>query len=445
MIDIVLSFGLLLGAAPVSDSWLGFRGTGDGVATAQHLPLTWTENENVLWKIDLPGYGQSAPVVWKNQIFVTAVDGEQRDRGMILAYDRAKGVAAWKHTFEPTQKAKWSFSISRAAPTPCVDATALFAFFEGGDVIALTHEGKPLWSRSLVKDYGEFQNGHGLSSSLAQTESLLFVLIDHRGPSYLAALDKKSGMTIWKTERKSRGSWTSPIVSTRDGRSSVIVSSNGSVAGYDAEKGHLLWEHEGLNGNTIPSAAPLADGRFLIGAGLGRMGGDAKDAARSNCCIQLQEVNGKLVPKVAWSASKALANYATPLAYRGHAYFVNSVGVVYCHDLKTGEECYAERIDGSCWASPIGAGDHVYFFGKDGTTTVLKAGNQFEVVARNRLWKAAKKETPANEEPKTQPERKEIAREPSAEYLDPIVYGVAAVDGAFLIRTGKVLYSIGTK
>lgn len=428
-------------ASGATNTWPGFRGGADGATAAKKLPLKWSEKEGIAWKVDLPGYGQSCPVVWKDKVIVTAVEGEQRENGMIAAYDAATGKQVWIHSFEPTQKAKWSFTISRAAPTPVIDTERVYAFFEGGNIFALTHEGKPLWSRSLFKEYGEFQNNHGLGSSLAQTDAALFVLVDHRGPSYLLALDKKTGKTNWKTERKSRGSWTSPIVIERGGKSEVVVSSNGSVAGYDAKSGEMLWEKEGISGNTLPSASYAGDNRILVGAGMGRMQGDPKDASKSNCCIKLAEKNGRVTSEVVWTATKAVSNYATPLAHRGHAYFINSVGVVFCHDLNSGEERYTERIDGPCWASPIGAGDHIYFFGKDGRTSVLKSGATFEVVATNRLWQSEKKAVGPEKE--KEPLEKKDGRGGSGEYLDPIVYGVAAVDSAFFIRTGTALYRVG--
>jgi hypothetical protein len=201
----------------------------------------------------------------------------------------------------------------------------------------------------------------------------------------------------------------------------------------------------------------------LVGAGKGRGAGgesdraapkaakkdepkDSKDAL-ANCCLRLTESAGKAGLELAWNAPKVSAYYATPLAHVDHAYFVNQVGVVYCLNLKTGDECYAQRIDSPCWASPIGAGKHVYFFGKDGRTTVLRTGPRFEKVASNRLWDPAKlpPRKPIDAPPR-QADQKPSRRPqgPSEEYLDPIVYGVAAVDGAFFIRTGTALYRIGT-
>jgi hypothetical protein len=139
---------------------------------------------------------------------------------------------------------------------------------------------------------------------------------------------------------------------------------------------------------------------------------------------------------VAWTTA-ATASYATPLAHRGHAYFVNATGVVTCLDLKAGAERYAERLPGPCWASPIAAGDRVYFFGKDGRTTVLKAGPEYEVVAVNRLWDPTDKPAP------TATSDGPAGKGPAPEYLDPIVYGAAAADGSLFVRTGTRLYRVG--
>lgn len=438
----LLSLALLTGADPMdaTRTWPGFRGMGDSVTAAKRLPVRWSERENVAWKISLPGYGQSSPVVWHDTVFVTAVHGSEREKGYIVAVNVVTGKERWRHEFAPTQKAKWSGMVSRAAPTPLVDADAVYAFFEGGDLLALTHDGKPLWSRSLVKEYGEFQNNHGLGASPVQTDDAVIVLIDHRGPSYVLAVNKKTGKNVWKTDRPSRSSWTSPAVATRDGKQEIIVSSNGAVTGYDARTGKQLWEIDGLAGNTLPS--PCVAGEFVLtGAGTGRMDDDGQKSAKSNCCLRLIEKDGKPSSELRWTAAKAVANYASPLAHRGHAYFVNQAGVVFCIDLATGKERYAERVDGSCWATPIGAGDHVYFFGRNGRTTVLRAGPKHEQVASNGLWEAAPGDAKndANDKKPTSTRGAGFG----AEYMDPILYGVAAVDGAFFVRTGTALYRIG--
>ena len=130
--------------------------------------------------------------------------------------------------------------------------------------------------------------------------------------------------------------------------------------------------------------------------------------------------------------------------HRAYAYYVNRVGVLYCLNAATGEQCYARRIAGPCWAQPIACGEHLYFFAKNGVTTVARAGPSFEQVARNRLWTEDAPPTPTRSyeyEPEGNTDLR--PRHPNREYLDPIVYGVAAVDGAFFVRLGTHLYRVG--
>ncbi|MGF1582680.1 MAG: PQQ-binding-like beta-propeller repeat protein [Gemmataceae bacterium] len=407
-------------AAKDESIWPGFRGNGDSLTNSQKLPLKWSAKKNFAWKVILPGYGQSSPVVWKDKVFVTAVDGKNREKGFVVAFSAKTGKELWTYKFAPTQKAGWGNYISKAAPTPVVDGEAVYSFFEGGDVLALSHEGKLLWSRSLVKDYGKFENVHSLGSSPVQTDKGIVVLVDHTGPSYLVALDKKTGKNLWKTKRKSRESWTSPIVGKVNGSPTIVVSSSGSVAGYDPKTGKQLWEMEGVSGNRIPSATVAGD-YVVIGASKSRFADAPPASAKGSCCLKVSSENGQANYKLVWNTRPGLASSASPLVHQGYVYFIDRSGVVSCRELKTGKEVYAKRTPSSCWASPVGAGDYVYFFGRDGRTTVLKSGPKFKIVTVNDLWDAGTGGSGLGRK---------------------TVYGVAVVDGAIFMRTGKALYCV---
>lgn len=431
MMSTTLLLALLSPAAPGDGGWPGFRGHGDSAAVGENYPTQWSPTKGVAWKADLAGYGQSAPVVWDGTVYLTAVEGEMRDKGFVLALDAASGKEKWRHTLEPTQKMKSGFTVSRGAPTPCADAKHLYVFFEGGNLLALTHAGKVAWERSLVADYGEFKGGHGIGSSPTQTADTVFVLIDHAGPSYLLAVDKATGKTKWKADRDGKASWTSPTIAKQAGKDVVIASSNGSVAGYDADKGTELWKLAGVVGNTLPSATVVGDA-VLIGTGAARGKEPGKDA-KTTCCLTLTETDGKPGYTVRWTGKAGVANYASPVVAGGVAYFVNAVGVLYGYDLASGKELFAERIGSPCWATPVVASGLLYCFGKDGTTTVLKPGPEFTVVETNRLWDATAKPAPKAEGAKGGP---------GGEYADPILYGVAATGGSFYVRTGTALYCL---
>lgn len=455
MSELLFMLAVTLSVGPTAN-WPGFRGDGSGIAQAKNPPMSWSEREGIAWKQSLPGYGQSSPVVWGDRVYVTAVEGDQKEKYLLLSIDAKSGAVAWKKEFAASQKGSNNPMMSRAAPTPVADENGIYAFFEGGELVGLNHAGEQIWKRSIVGDYGEFKNNHGLGGSLAQTANELILLVDHGGPSYLLSVDKKSGKTKWKLDRPSRTSWTTPVVAKQGNKSVILVSSSGQLSAHDAESGKQLWLFDGLTGNNIASPVVVGD-RVVIGAGENPRKPDLAASARSNCCLELKE--GEPGYQVAWRSKKAISHHASPLAYQGHAYFVNKTGIVFCVDLKTGEEVYSERLDNQVWASPVAVADKIYFFGKDGVTTVLKAGPKYEKLASNRVWSAAdyearkeaEKKKVADKTPKPPagkgpaggpPVAKEELEATRNSAVGDVVYGVAVVDGAFFLRTGTELICI---
>ena len=431
---------LSLCGAEGQTNWPGFLGAGPARLRPDSLPLTWSPEKNIAWKSPLPGQGQSSSVIWGQKAFVTAVEGPLKDTCHIIALDLADGRTAWRHSFESSDKFKDSNYVSRAAPTPVADGQSIYAFFESGDVAALSLDGQPRWQRSLSRDYGKFQNEFGLAASPLQTDDAVILLIDHDGPSYIIALAKSDGRTLWKTDRSPRRSWSSPALVTVAGKPQVVCSSSGSVDGYDPATGKLVWSFNEVAGNTAATPMPFADGCFLVGASPGREAGDRADGAKqSNLAATIDSSAGEAALKVLWRTEEAVPSFGSPTVYAGHAYWVNRVGVVYCFSAESGEKRYAERTKQSCWATPLGVGDRLYLFGKDGTTTVLRAGPKFEILAENQLWDPATvKPDPA----RIALEETEERRRSAAMFALPVQYGIAAIDGTLLIRTGDTLYCI---
>jgi outer membrane protein assembly factor BamB len=386
-----------LRAASPPDSWPGFRGAGDSATEAKRLPLKWSATENVAWTAELPGYGQSSPVVWKEKVFATSVEGEFKDALHLRCLDLATGKPLWKKQFKGTQKVKNSDYVSKAAPTPVATADRVFALFESGDLFALDHEGKELWSRSLVKDFGPLTNNHGLGSSPVLAGDALLVLVAQDRGGYLLALDAKTGKDRWRAEHAFGSSWSSPTVATCGGETCALVSSSGMAGAFDLKTGKSLWELTGLKGNTV--ASPTASGDFAL------LGSSER---ASQMAVRLGEKG-----KVLWRSKGATSSFGSPLVYKGLAYSVSREGVAVCLDPKTGAELWDARLPASCWASPVGGAGRVYFFTRDGVCVVAKAGKEFEKVAENKLPGKGR------------------------------VYGVAAVEGAFLVRTGNGLVKVG--
>ena len=425
--------------------WADFRGGGNSVTDATDLPLEWSAGEGVAWELGLPGVGQSAAVVAGGRAYVTGVDGPNKETLLVSAVDPAAGTLLWAKRLKAGRTSPNDFMHSRAAPTPCADSRGVVVFFASGDLIALTPAGEERWRRDLAAEFGPFENRHDLGTSPAQDGDKLYLQLDHGGPSAtLLAVDKGTGETVWATPREPRTSFTSPVAATLGGVPQVVCSSNGSVDGYDAATGARLWTVGGLSGNTIPS--PVASGdRVFVGAKPGRRGEGIAEAQASNCCIKVTPPAGDgddgdgWTAGVVWRAPKTLSHYASPLVHRGRAYYLNNVGVVTCVDAATGALLHRGRLGFECWATPIGAGDRVYCFGRGGEAAVLEAADAFTVLAENNLTTLP----PPPEKPGPAAGDGPRGRGGAGGYDGPFVYGATPVPGGFLVRTESVLYRVG--
>ena len=382
--------------------WPGFRGAAFGHSQARDLPLVWSDDENLAWRHAVGGYGQSSPVVWDGLVFVTAIDGPRRETQIVEAVDAETGALRWRHTLGSSQPVEVTNFVAKGAPTPRVDAERVYYLFESGDLGALSHDGEPIWSRSLKADFGEIE-GYGLGGSLAGNDETLFVLAAHDGPSYLLAVDPATGETQWKADRPATSSWTTPIVVPGGGGDLVVASIDGMVEAYDAGTGERVWWLDGLSGNRLPS--PILAGKRLIVPSMD---------SRSNLAVPVEHRGRMPVEQVLWRGRNATASMSSPVVTGEAIYFINSRGVIRCLELGSGQSRWATRLASAAWATPIVNGDRVYVFGTDGVASVFAADAAEPIeLARNSLTVSGR------------------------------VYGVAAVDGALLVRTGRELIRIG--
>ncbi len=384
-------------------TWPGFRGEGTSVAAVKQLPLTWSVEKGVLWRKPVDGQGQSSPLIHGNRVFVTSAIGEQKEKAAITCVDLNTGKQVWQHTHPSAHPAKVTGYISFAAPTPIVDDRAVYAFFETGRFVAVDHEGNQLWNRDITQVYGTFKGNHGLGGSPVAGKDGIYLLVDHDGPSYLLKINKKTGETIWKQDRPKRVSWSSPVVVPTAEGERIVISSNGVCQELDGKTGKLIWEVTGIEGNTVPSAT-VHDQLVVVGS----------STVGQNVAIRRGGTGDVSESHVAWTSSDATATFSSPLVYRGHVYMVSRTGVAFCVELESGKTLWKQRIKDSCWASPVGVLDRVYFFGTEGNTDVMAAGPEAKVLAENALP------------------------------TDDIVYGVAIAEGRIVIRTGKELICVGS-
>lgn len=143
---------LLQSTAAMAADWPEFRGHGDSLSRTTQLPLAWGPAKNVAWTAATPGYGQSSPVVWGYRVFLTSIDGAEKETLCVFCLDLRSGRELWRRQFAASQRVKNSDTTSKGAPTPCVDRDRLYVFFESGDLMALDHDGRTVWSRKLTEE-----------------------------------------------------------------------------------------------------------------------------------------------------------------------------------------------------------------------------------------------------------------------------------------------------
>ncbi|MEZ6096545.1 MAG: PQQ-binding-like beta-propeller repeat protein [Pirellulaceae bacterium] len=208
----------------------------------------------------------------------------------------------------------------------------------------------------------------------------LVVPWDHEGQSYVAALSAKDGNELWKVDRDEPTTWATPLITEFDGRTQVIMNGSNRVRSYDLADGSLIWECGGQVTNPIPT--PIRDGDHVI-----VMTGYQGYAVQSIALNSKGDVTDS--DKVRWSRNDSAPYIASGVMVDDRLYFTKSRdAIISSVNTETGDVVIdQERLSGldSLYASLASAGGYIYAVGRNGTTCVIRNGDQFEVVATNEL------------------------------------------------------------
>ena len=382
--------------------WPRWRGpSGQGLAGGTGYPDSWSATQNVLWKVEVPGRGNSSPIVWADRIFLTtARDGGKRPS--VLCYRRSDGKLLWESALQAGEPGKVYWKNSHASGTPVTDGQLVYASFGNQGLAAVDFQGKVVWRHSL----GAIRNYHGSAGSPVLYKDRIFLYEDQRQGAFAAAFDKRTGKILWKTERKASVGWGTPIVIRAGDRDELIVSSQARVTAYDPANGKALWHCEGNLAEVIPT--PVV-GHGLVFCVSGRAGPTL--AIRPGGSGDVTQTH------LAWKQSKGASFVPSPLLYHDLLYQVNDmVSVATCYRATTGEVLWQGRLgepkSEGFSASPVGVDGKVFFTNDAGDTFVLKAGSKFELLRVNRLEA-------------------------------PVLASPALVDGRWYFRTDRHLLAIG--
>jgi outer membrane protein assembly factor BamB len=300
-------------------------------------------------------------------------------RFVLMCLDRQTGKVLWQQVAcEQLPHEGHHPDGSFAAASPVTDGKHVLAYFGSRGLYCYDMTGKLQWSQ----DFGDLrmQNGFGEGSSPTLVGDTVIVNWDNEGDSFIIALDKKTGSTLWKKPRDERSSWSTPLVVEHDGKSQVVTSATRKVRSYDVATGELLWECSGLGPNTIPS--PVAGGGMVF----------AMSGFQRNSLLAIRlGGTGDLSDSqsIVWRHNRSTPYVPSPLLYGDRLYlFAGNNAVLSCFDAKSGRALIeAQRLQGlqNIYASPVGAGGKIYLVGRDGGTIVLKESDKLEVLATNRL------------------------------------------------------------
>lgn len=415
--------GLRTGSA---ESWPQWRGpSGQGISAEQGLPTSWSQTENVLWKVPLPGPSVSTPIVDGGRVFMTTQiglgpkqnfgtrggdanspvpnEGEHQVVFKLLCYDANSGELLWEREEPAVSLAPTHTKHDGASPSCTTDGERVYSWFAHGPVSAHDFEGNLLWRRDLSKENGPFGIRWGHASSPVLYGDILILQCDH-ARAYLLAVDKLTGEDRWRTsEGLNNRSYSTPMVIDAGERKELVTSTQFGISSYNPDTGELLWTCKGL-GKVVSPSPIFASGVVFTSGGtrnstfLAIRAGGSGDVTESH---------------IVWENPNGAPYTSSLLHVEGRLYGVD-IARASCFDAATGELIWRERIGGDFSASPVYADGKIYAQSEAGVMTVFEAGPEYKHVSTNDLGERS-------------------------------LASPAIADGKIYIRTDNNLYCIGDK
>ncbi|MCY2984060.1 MAG: PQQ-binding-like beta-propeller repeat protein [Planctomycetota bacterium] len=353
------ALGLVVSAAQFSwesssygfSDWTRFRGpNGSGIAEDKEpTPTTWSESENLKWKVPMPGAGVSCPIVVGNKVFVTCYSGyglNQEEPGNekdlvrhLVCVDRVNGKILWQKALPSTtpEDPYQGMGVPQhgyASHTPTSDGKNVYVFFGKSGVLAFDLDGKELWKVSV----GTGSDGRqwGSSSSPIVHENVLIVPAGPEGRA-LIGLDKNSGKELWQLRSEKLGNvWGTPAIANVGSETELVIGAPGEIWGMDPKTGKFGWFCMYLDNGDQFSSSVVVDGETVYaiegrGGGSVAVKGGGKDDVTDT--------------KTVWKGRDS-GRFASPIVYEGRLYNVSGRKLT-CIDATTQEKIFEGRMKDS--------------------------------------------------------------------------------------------------
>ena len=379
---LLLLLALSIATSRASD-WPCFRGPDrNGISPETKLPLTWSADQNIKWKVPLPAAGNSSPIVSGDRVFLTCAEDGQGLKRSLYCFSRTDGKQLWVETVDYPSKEPTHGRNPYCGSTPAADGKHVIVWHGSAGVHCYDYDGRETWSRDL----GTFRHIWGYASSPVIYGDSVLLNCGPGANSFVIALSLADGHTLWKTDEPNGaddrnakgdwvGSWATPVVAKVDGQDQVIIPQSRHVNAYDPKTGMVLWTCGGT-GNLAYADVMLGDGVAIAASGytgpaIGFKLGRSGDVTAAN---QL------------WRVERNPQRIGSGVVLGKYLYMVNEPGFC-CIELLTGREVWKERPQGQTfWASLVSAGDRLYVTSQKGVTYVFAADpTQFRLLATNNI------------------------------------------------------------
>lgn len=397
-----LQCGPLQGVAAEWPQWRGPDGQGHAAAT--NLPVTWSEQENVTWRTELPGKGWSSPVIEGRQIWLTTAieaplseeDRKERLQGnpdanqlsvsgqlsmRAQCVDRVTGKLLHDLELMVEEKPDPIHSLnSFASPSPIIENGRLYCHFgTNGTACVDAATSRVVWTNRETR----IKHENGAGSTPILWGDLIIFHCDGSDLQYIVALDKRTGKIVWKTTRTGtlnknpqlKKAYGTPIVVDVGGKDLLLSQGADWLYAYEPMTGKELWKMSyGTLGFSIVPRPVFGEGLLFI----------------STTFMQAEMLAvrigaGNATPEIVWRLKKQAPQMPSPLLVGKELYLVTDKGIVTCVDAASGKQHWTNRISGNFSSSPFFADGRIYVGNRDGLTYVFKPGMSFELLAQNQL------------------------------------------------------------
>jgi outer membrane protein assembly factor BamB len=382
-LTLAVGLTLLLASAAAAQEWTRFRGpNGAGQSEATTIPASWSEGE-LLWKSPLPGKGCSSPVLWGEKIFLTSAHPADGTRHVLcLAAD--DGRLLWKRDYASSAHQIHQLN-TLASSTPTVDENRVYCAWstpEEFTLLALDHDGSPAWKANL----GPFVSMHGFGTSPILFGDLLIITNDQDADSFLIAVDRASGATRWKVDRRhialQNACYATPCVfKPQQGPAELIVCSRAhGMTSVDPLSGKTNWELPVLERRAVSS--PIVAGGLIFAT--------CGEGSGNNNVVAVKPYGDGDRPQLAYQLDRTTASYVPTLVAKDELVFLwGDKGIVTCIDADSGTIHWRKRVGGNYFGSPVRIGKRIYCLSAEGDVVTLAASEKYELLGRSPLGESS--------------------------------------------------------